>query len=141
MAGHLIRIVGVVIVLIAAQFMSLPARAHGSHVHGPSAHAVHAHHHVPAASLSSHVAAPVAQAMPTGELRAVPQDLQDVAVNCGACVPGCCGSGMGCGAALAAAPPASLPPVARSLGRDLEASIPGCGAKPDGLRRPPRPFA
>lgn len=141
--GHLLRILGVAIVLIAAQFMSLPVRAHTGHVHGPSAHAVHQHqHHVATASQSSHVAAPAAQAMPTGELRAAPQNLQDVAVNCGTCVAGCCGNGMGCcGAALAAALPASLPPVARSLGRDPEASIPGRGSEPDGLRRPPRPFA
>ena len=46
-----------------------------------------------------------------------------------------------CGAALAAAPPASPPPLPRALGRALETSSPDPGAEPDGLRRPPRPFA
>lgn len=131
--GQLLRILGAAIMLIAVQFMPLPARAHIGHGHGVSAHAAHLHHHAP--SLSAKILAPAMGVMVAGELRAAPQEVQDVAVNCGICVAGCCG------AALAAASPTSIPPVARLRDRDLEASIPGRGREPDGLRRPPRSFA
>lgn len=133
--GQLLRILGAAIVLIAVQFMPLPARAHIGHVHGVSAHAAHLHHHAPTASLSAKILAPAMGVMVAGELRAAPQEVQDVAVNCGICVAGCCG------AALAATSPTSIPPVARLRDGDLEASIPGRGREPDGLRRPPRSFA
>jgi hypothetical protein len=141
--GHLLRILGVAIVLIAVQLMPSPARAHGGHAHGASAATVHHHHHHgSAASLPLQAVAPAKAITAAGEWRAAPRDLQNDMVNCGGCVAGCCGNGASCcSAALAAAPPASLPPVVCSLGCDPEASTPGRSREPDGLRRPPRPFA
>ena len=144
-SGHWLRVLGVAIVLIAVQLMPSPARAHGGHAHAPSAVAVHHHHHHhhgSAASLPSQAVAPAVAIAAAGEWRAAPRDSQTDVVNCGGCVTGCCGNGAGCcGAALAAAPPASPPPLPRALGRALETSSPDPGAEPDGLRRPPRPFA
>ena len=117
--GKLLRIFGAAILLIAVQFASVAAEAHAGHSHGPDGHSIHAHglqrrrrgrHRARDSSDETARRSWPRQPKPAAQAETTVQNAQGAPSGSGACVIGCCGTGMGCcGAALAAVSP-NLPP-------------------------------
>lgn len=125
------------IFVIALQFVSAPAFAHGAHTPHPGD--VMAVAHKAAKSALQHKAAsrpaqPVSQ--PTN-LSALPERDGDIV---GTFTGSCCGMGHGCGAAMLGFA-AELPDFGAATRLAVLAAERQSGIDPDGLARPPRPLA
>lgn len=159
LTGTILRILGAAILLIAVQFASVAAKAHGGHSHGPDGHSIHSNgaaigavHAV--ASNEARSANWAAQAQPSRQAKSSRQAQSaaraEAAVQSAgggapsgsdACLMGCCGTGMGCcGAALAAVSP-NLPLRVGSPRIGLARLISVRDPDPRGPRKPPRSLA
>jgi hypothetical protein len=134
LAAQLMRMMAAAIVVIAVQFLSLPAQAHSGHVHAHHGMAAHSHTAVTDDGQAQHV-----HAAQPAELRSADQELPNAAAVGSNCTTGCCGFGVSCcgGTALAVVLD-QHPPSARSSSIGLERDAATRGIDPDALRKPPR---